>query len=144
MIVLNPKQTIQTLSSLFSAAGGQSSSSADASELLELQKTISSLQEAAGEREKQVSELRASLEEAQKKQASLQLEKDDVQEENACLLENYTRLQASVSELQTRVQEQEGKTLQKAQLDHEIQVLRTNLAGTTSFSLIETSFPAAV
>lgn len=122
------EERIEELEEQIQNAGGQSSSSADASELLELQKTISSLQEAAGEREKQVSELRASLEEAQKKQASLQLEKDDVQEENACLLENYTRLQASVSELQTRVQEQEGKTLQKAQLDHEIQVLRTNLA----------------
>lgn len=52
------------------------------------------------------------------------------------LLQNYTRLQASVSELQARVQEQEEKTLQKAQLDHEIQVLRTNLAGILGFLFI--------
>uniref|UniRef100_A0A8C4EVH1 Thyroid hormone receptor interactor 11 n=1 Tax=Dicentrarchus labrax TaxID=13489 RepID=A0A8C4EVH1_DICLA len=103
-------------------------STSDASKLLELQKTISSLQEAADEREKQLAELSARLEEAQRKQASLQLEKDDAQEENAGLLQNYTRLQASVVELQTRVQEQEGKALQKAQLDHEIQELKNNLA----------------
>lgn len=72
----------------------------------------------------------ASLEEAQRKQASLQLEKDQVQEENAGLLQNYSRFQTSVAELQTRVQEQEGRTLQKAQLEHEIQTLRNNLEGT--------------
>lgn len=72
----------------------------------------------------------ASLEEAQRKQASLQLEKDQVREENAGLLQNYSRFQTSVAELQTRVQEQEGRTLQKAQLEHEIQTLRNNLEGT--------------
>uniref|UniRef100_A0A667YJB4 Thyroid hormone receptor interactor 11 n=1 Tax=Myripristis murdjan TaxID=586833 RepID=A0A667YJB4_9TELE len=96
---------------------------------LDLQKTIRSLEEAAEQREKQLAELTASLEEAQEQQASLQLEKDDAQAENAELLQNYTRLQASVAELQTRVQEQEGKALQKAQLDHEIQGLRKALAG---------------
>ncbi|GLD47712.1 thyroid receptor-interacting protein 11 [Lates japonicus] len=108
-------------------SGGQTSPSSDTSKLPELQKTIRSLQEAAEQREKQLAELSASLEEAQGKQASLQLEKDEAQEENAGLLQNYMRLQASVAELQTRVQEQEGKALQKAQLDHEIQVLRQNL-----------------
>uniref|UniRef100_A0AAQ4P3S6 Thyroid hormone receptor interactor 11 n=1 Tax=Gasterosteus aculeatus aculeatus TaxID=481459 RepID=A0AAQ4P3S6_GASAC len=108
--------------------GGPSTSPSDASELHQLQKAISSLQETAGQREKQLAELSAGLEEAQAKQASLQLEKDEVQEENTELLQNYTRLQASVTELQTRVQEQEGKSLQKAQLDHEIQVLRKSLA----------------
>uniref|UniRef100_A0A3Q3K9Z9 GRIP domain-containing protein n=1 Tax=Monopterus albus TaxID=43700 RepID=A0A3Q3K9Z9_MONAL len=98
------------------------------SKLLELQKTIQSLQEAAEQREKQLTELSASLEEAQRKQAALQLENDDAQEENAVLLQNYTRLQTSVTDLQTRVQEQEGKALQKAQLDHEIQLLRDNLS----------------
>lgn len=93
---------------------------------------MQSLQGAAEQREEQLSELSASLEEAQRKQALLQLEKDDAQEENAGLLQNYTRLQASVVELQTRVQEQEGKALQKAQLDQEIQVLRKNLEGTRS------------
>uniref|UniRef100_A0A8C2WPE8 Thyroid hormone receptor interactor 11 n=1 Tax=Cyclopterus lumpus TaxID=8103 RepID=A0A8C2WPE8_CYCLU len=108
-------------------------SPSDASKLPELQKTISSLQEAADQRENQLAELSASLEEAHTKQASLQAEKDEAQEENTGLLQNYTRLQASVTELQTRVQEQEGKSLQKAQLDHEIQVLKTNLAGILLF-----------
>ncbi|XP_034418796.1 thyroid receptor-interacting protein 11 isoform X2 [Cyclopterus lumpus] len=108
--------------------GGPATSPSDASKLPELQKTISSLQEAADQRENQLAELSASLEEAHTKQASLQAEKDEAQEENTGLLQNYTRLQASVTELQTRVQEQEGKSLQKAQLDHEIQVLKTNLA----------------
>uniref|UniRef100_A0A672JMG2 GRIP domain-containing protein n=1 Tax=Salarias fasciatus TaxID=181472 RepID=A0A672JMG2_SALFA len=97
------------------------------SELSELQKSLQSLQEAAEQREKQLSELSGGLEAAQEKQASLQAERDEAQEENAGLLQNYTRLQASVAELQTRVQEQEGKALQKAQLDHEIQTLRSNL-----------------
>lgn len=74
-------------------------------------------------------ELSARLEEAKQKELFLLLEKDEVQEENGVLLENYTRLQASVAELQTRVQEQEEKSLQKAQTDHEIQELRKSLAG---------------
>uniref|UniRef100_A0A674PNM8 Thyroid hormone receptor interactor 11 n=1 Tax=Takifugu rubripes TaxID=31033 RepID=A0A674PNM8_TAKRU len=96
----------------------------DASEVAELQKTLISLRNTADEREKQLAELSASLEEAKQKELSLLLEKDEVQEQNGVLLENYTRLQASVTELQTRVQEQEEKSLQKAQLDHEIQELR--------------------
>ncbi|XP_023252109.1 thyroid receptor-interacting protein 11 [Seriola lalandi dorsalis] len=108
-------------------SGGQSSSSSDASKLPELQRSVRSLQEEAEQREKQLAELSAGLEEAQRKQAELQAEKDEAQEENAGLLQNYMRLQASVAELQTRVQEQEGKAVQKAQLDHEIQVLRQNL-----------------
>ena len=78
-------------------------------------------------------ELTTSLEEARREQARLQLEKDETQGENGELLQNYTRLQASVSELQTRVQEQEGKALHKAQLDSEIQGLRKALAGMLSY-----------
>lgn len=113
----------------FSPGGSQASSPLDSPKVLDLQKAMRSLEEAAEQREKQLAELTASLEEAQEQQASLQLEKDDAQAENAELLQNYTRLQASVAELQTRVQEQEGKALQKAQLDHEIQGLRKALAG---------------
>uniref|UniRef100_A0A7N8XYZ5 Thyroid hormone receptor interactor 11 n=1 Tax=Mastacembelus armatus TaxID=205130 RepID=A0A7N8XYZ5_9TELE len=109
-------------------SGGQTSSPSDASKLPELQKTIKSLQETAEQQEKQLAELQHSLEEARRKHAALQLEKNETQDENAGLLQNYTRLQASVTELQTRVQEQEGKALQKAQLDHEIQMLRNNLS----------------
>ena len=126
------RENVTPSSKSFSPGGGQASSPSDASKLLELQKTVKSLQEAAEQREKQLSDLSASLEEAQTKQASLQLERDDAQEENAGLLQNYTRLQTSVAELQTRVQEQEGKALQKAQLDQEIQALRQSLAGILS------------
>lgn len=110
-------------------AGRPAASPSDGSEVAELQKTLISLQNAADEREKQLSELSARLEEAKQKELFLLLEKDEVQEENAVLLENYTRLQASVAELQTRVQEQEEKSLQKAQIDHEVQELRKSLAG---------------
>lgn len=110
-------------------AGHPVTSPSDGSEVAELQKTLISLQNTADEREKQLSELSARLEEAKQKELFLLLEKDEVQEENGVLLENYTRLQASVSELQTRVQEQEEKSLQKAQIDHEIQELRKSLAG---------------
>lgn len=89
-----------------------------------------SLQNTAEEREKQLAELSARLEEAKQKELSLVLAKDEVQEENGVLLENYTRLQTSVTELQARVQEQEEKSLQKTQLDHEIEELRKSLAGT--------------
>uniref|UniRef100_A0A8C2YYP1 Thyroid hormone receptor interactor 11 n=1 Tax=Cyclopterus lumpus TaxID=8103 RepID=A0A8C2YYP1_CYCLU len=122
------EERIEELEEQIHGGGGPATSPSDASKLPELQKTISSLQEAADQRENQLAELSASLEEAHTKQASLQAEKDEAQEENTGLLQNYTRLQASVTELQTRVQEQEGKSLQKAQLDHEIQVLKTNLA----------------
>ncbi|XP_036927353.1 thyroid receptor-interacting protein 11 [Acanthopagrus latus] len=121
------EERIEELEEQIQSGGSQPTSPSD-SKLPELQKAISSLQEAADQREKQLAELSASLEEARRNEASLQLERDDALEENAGLLQNYTRLQASVTELQTRVQEQEGKALQKVQLEHEIQVLRKNLA----------------
>lgn len=114
---------------IFPAGGSPVGSSSDASKLPELQKTIQALQETADRRERQLSELTAGLQDAQKTQASLQLERDDAQEENAQLLQNYSRLQASVEELQKRVEEQEGKALQQAQLNHEIQMLRNSLGG---------------
>lgn len=110
-------------------AGRPAASPSDGQEVAELQKTLISLQSAADEREKRLTELSARLEEAKQKELFLLLEKDEVQEENGVLLENYTRLQASVAELQTRVQEQEEKSLQNAQVDHEIQELRKSLAG---------------
>ncbi|XP_068607857.1 thyroid receptor-interacting protein 11 [Brachionichthys hirsutus] len=122
------EERIEELEDQIQSGGGHSTPSSDASKLPELQKTISSLHEAADQRETQLAELSSRLEEAQKRQASLQLEKDDAQEENAGLLHNYTRLQASVTELQARVQEQEAKALQKAQLENEIQVLQNSLA----------------
>uniref|UniRef100_A0AAX7SS40 GRIP domain-containing protein n=1 Tax=Astatotilapia calliptera TaxID=8154 RepID=A0AAX7SS40_ASTCA len=121
------EERIEELEEQIQSGGGQPTSVSDTSKLHELHQTIQSLQEAAEQHEKQLAELSANLEEAQKIQASLQLEKDDAQQENTGLLQNYTRLQASVAELQTRVQEQEGKALQKAQLDHEIQMLRNSL-----------------
>lgn len=80
-----------------------------------------------------MAKLSARLEDAENKQVSLQLEKDEVQKENTELLENYNRLQASVIELQTRVQEQEEKALQKDQLDKESRPLRKSLASTPLF-----------
>ncbi|XP_071222976.1 thyroid receptor-interacting protein 11-like isoform X3 [Salvelinus alpinus] len=91
-----------------------------------LKELTASLEEAAEERLK---ELTASLEEAGRRQATLQREKMEAQAENAELLQNNTQLQSSVTALQTRVQEQEGKAWNKAQLDQEIQGLRNALAG---------------
>lgn len=78
-----------------------------------------------------MAKLSARLEDAENKQVSLQLEKDEVQKENTELLDNYKGLQASVIELQTRVQEQEEKALQKDQL--EIRPLRKSLASASLF-----------
>ncbi|KAM4540897.1 thyroid receptor-interacting protein 11 [Fundulus diaphanus] len=122
------EERIEELEEQIHSGGSQVSSPSESPKLLELQKNIQSLQDAAEEREKQLAELSASLEDARRQQASLQLERDDAQEENAGLLQNYSRLQASVAELQTRVQEQEGKALQKTQFEQEIQTLRHNLA----------------
>ncbi|XP_015246159.1 PREDICTED: thyroid receptor-interacting protein 11 [Cyprinodon variegatus] len=121
------EERIEELEEQIQSGGGHVSSLSDSSKLQELQKEIRSLQEAAEQREKQLAELSASLEDARTKQTSLQQERDEAQEENADLLQNYSRLQASVTELQTRVQEQEGKALQKNQYEHEIQNLRNNL-----------------
>lgn len=97
--------------------------------MLDLQNTVRSLQEEAEQQERTLRDLTSGLEEAGRKRAALLLEKDEAQAENAELLQNYTRLQTSVAELQTRVQEQEGKALHKAQFDNEIQGLRKALAG---------------
>ncbi|XP_054913154.1 thyroid receptor-interacting protein 11 isoform X2 [Poeciliopsis prolifica] len=122
------EERIEELEEQIRSGDGQVSSPSDSSKLPELQRNVQTLQEAAERREKQLAELSASLEDAQRNQASLQLERDDALEENAGLLQNYSRLQASVAELQTRVQEQEGKALQKTQFEQEIQTLRNNLA----------------
>ncbi|XP_014824311.1 PREDICTED: thyroid receptor-interacting protein 11 [Poecilia mexicana] len=122
------EERIEELEEQIHSGDGQVSSPSDSSKLPELQRNVQTLQEAAERREKQLAELSASLEDAWRNQASLQQERDDALEENAGLLQNYSRLQASVAELQTRVQEQEGKALQKTQFEHEIQTLRNNLA----------------
>lgn len=121
------EERIEELEEQIQNVGGAASPSADSSELSELQKSVQTLQEAAEQREKQLSEVSAALEEAQKSRALLQQAKDEALGENAELLQNYTRLQGSVVELQTRVLEQEGKSLQKTQLDQEILALRSNL-----------------
>ncbi|XP_017271792.1 thyroid receptor-interacting protein 11 [Kryptolebias marmoratus] len=123
------EERIEELEDQVHNGSSQVSSSSDASKVLKLQTSVKSLEEAAEQREKQLAELSASLEDAQRQRAALQLERDEAQEENAGLLQNYSRLQASVVELQTRVQEQEGKALQKAQLEHEIHTLRAKLEG---------------
>uniref|UniRef100_A0A8C5H230 GRIP domain-containing protein n=1 Tax=Gouania willdenowi TaxID=441366 RepID=A0A8C5H230_GOUWI len=121
------EERIEELEEQIHNGGGEVRSPSESAKLHELQETIQTLKEAAEQREQQLSELSTSLEEAKRKQVSLQLEKEETQEENAGLLQNYTRLQASVTELQTRVQEQEGKALQRAQLENEIQTLRNSL-----------------
>lgn len=101
----------------------------DSTKLQEMQSTIQSLQEEAEIQHRKHGDLLASLEEAKSHRAQLEREKEEAAAENAELLQNYSRLQKSVSELQARVQEQEGKSMQKAQQDNEIQTLRKALAG---------------
>uniref|UniRef100_A0A671QWL0 Thyroid receptor-interacting protein 11-like n=1 Tax=Sinocyclocheilus anshuiensis TaxID=1608454 RepID=A0A671QWL0_9TELE len=101
----------------------------DSAKFQELQSTIQSLQEEAELQCKQHSDLLASLEEAERQKAKLEREKEEATAENTELLQNYSRLQKSVNELQARVQEQEGKSMLKAQHDNEIQILKKALAG---------------
>uniref|UniRef100_A0A672P7I3 Thyroid receptor-interacting protein 11-like n=1 Tax=Sinocyclocheilus grahami TaxID=75366 RepID=A0A672P7I3_SINGR len=101
----------------------------DSAKFQELQSTIQSLQEEAELQCKQHSDLLASLEEAERQKAKLEREKEAATAENTELLQNYSRLQKSVNELQARVQEQEGKSMLKAQHDNEIQILKKALAG---------------
>ncbi|XP_052428107.1 thyroid receptor-interacting protein 11-like [Carassius gibelio] len=101
----------------------------DSAKLQELQSTIQSLQEEAELQRKQHRDLLASFEEAERQKAKLEREKEETTAENTELLQNYSRLQKSVYELQARVQEQEGKSMLKAQNDNEIQTLKKALAG---------------
>lgn len=116
-----------------SPAGGATvatlSATQDSSQLKELQATICSLQEEAKNQKITHEELMASLEEAGHLRMTLEREKEEAKAENTELLQNLSRLQSSVSELQTRVQEQEGKAMFKAQQDSEIQSLRKTLTG---------------
>ncbi|XP_051942917.1 thyroid receptor-interacting protein 11 [Hippocampus zosterae] len=118
------EERIEELEEQLQNGASPASSLSNPSKELELQTTVAALRQAAEEREARLSELSAGLDEAQR----LRSERDGALEENAALLQNYARLQASVEELQARVREQEGKAMQKAQLEHEIQVLRDNLA----------------
>uniref|UniRef100_A0A8C1YJN7 Thyroid hormone receptor interactor 11 n=1 Tax=Cyprinus carpio TaxID=7962 RepID=A0A8C1YJN7_CYPCA len=101
----------------------------DSAKLQELHSTIQSLQEEAELHRKQHRDLLASLEEAEHQKTKLEREKEEATAENTELLQNYSRLQKSVNELQARVQEQEGKSMLKAQHDDEIQTLKKALAG---------------
>ncbi|TSV02066.1 Thyroid receptor-interacting protein 11 [Bagarius yarrelli] len=102
--------------------------SPNSSKLEELQAMIRSLEEEARSRNQKCGNLAASLEEARHQVVQLQQERDAVKAENSELLQNYARLQSSVSELQTRVQEQESKAMVKAQHDNEMLALRKALA----------------
>uniref|UniRef100_A0A672Q2C3 Thyroid receptor-interacting protein 11-like n=1 Tax=Sinocyclocheilus grahami TaxID=75366 RepID=A0A672Q2C3_SINGR len=100
----------------------------DSAKLQELQ-SIQSLHEEAELQRKQHRDLLASLEEAEHQKTKLEREMEEATAENTELLQNYSRLQKSVNELQARVQEQEGKSMLKAQHDNEIQTLKKALAG---------------
>lgn len=107
-----------------------------------MESTIQSLQEEAEIQHRKYSDLLASLEEVKHHRTKLEREKEEAAAENAELLQNYSRLQKSVSELQARVQEQEGKSMLKAQQDSEIQTLRKALAGMQNTGNYEgSSFP---
>lgn len=101
----------------------------DSSKLEQLQAALLFLREEAELQNAKCSELAASLEEARHQGAELQREKEEAKAENSELLQNYARLQSSVCELQTRVQEQESKAMVKAQHDSEIHALRKALTG---------------
>ncbi|XP_023691785.1 thyroid receptor-interacting protein 11 isoform X1 [Paramormyrops kingsleyae] len=120
------EERIEELEQIQSGAPG---SSQESSKVAELQTKIAILQDGAAHQGKKLQELSDSLVEARGMQTLLQREKDEAQAENGQLMQNYARLQSSVEELQTRVQEQEGKTLHKAQLENEIQMLKKALAG---------------
>ncbi|KAI4905023.1 hypothetical protein NFI96_020183 [Prochilodus magdalenae] len=126
------EERIEELEEQIQSGGGATvaapSAPQDSSRLQELQATVHSLREELGLQKAKHDELMAGLEEAGRLRTALEREKEEAKVENAELLQNYSRLQSSVSELQTRVQEQEGKAMFKAQQDGEIQALRKALA----------------
>lgn len=95
----------------------------------ELQATIHSLRKELELQSVKILELTANLDEAGHQTERLEREKEECKAENGELLQNYSRLQSSVNELQTRVQEQESKALLKTQQDNELQALRKALSG---------------
>ncbi|XP_073689902.1 thyroid receptor-interacting protein 11 [Garra rufa] len=127
------EERIEELEEQLQTEGGnvvqKSTTVQDSAKLQELQSTIETLQEEAELQRKQHRDLLASLEEAEQQKAKLEREKEEATAENTELLQNYSRLQKSVNELQARVQEQEGKSMLKAQHDSEIQTLKKALAG---------------
>ncbi|XP_067242636.1 thyroid receptor-interacting protein 11 isoform X2 [Chanodichthys erythropterus] len=126
------EERIEELEEQLQCEGGnvvQKSTTVQDSKLQELQSTIQSLQEEAELQRKEYRDLLARLEEAEHHKAKIEREKEEANAENAELLQNYSRLQKSVNELQDRVQEQEGKSMLKAQHDNEIQALKKALAG---------------
>ncbi|XP_066534716.1 thyroid receptor-interacting protein 11 isoform X2 [Hoplias malabaricus] len=125
------EERIEELEEQIQSGGGGTFATAsapqDSSKIEELQATIHSLREEAEFQKTKHDEFMDRLEEAKHMKARLEREKEEAKAENAELLQNYSRLQSSVSELQTRVQEQEGKAMFKAQQDNEIQALRKAL-----------------
>ncbi|XP_062851781.1 thyroid receptor-interacting protein 11 [Trichomycterus rosablanca] len=100
----------------------------DSSKHEELQATIRSFRKELELQSAKTLELTANLDEACHQREELEREKEAFKVENGELLHNYSRLQSSVNELQTRVQEQESKALLKAQQDNELQALRKALS----------------
>ncbi|XP_052468774.1 thyroid receptor-interacting protein 11 [Carassius gibelio] len=127
------EERIEELEEQLQSEGGnvaqKSTTVQDSTKLQELQSTIQSLQEEAELQRKQHRDLLASLEEAEHQKTKLEREKEEAAVENTELLQNYSRLQKSVNELQARVQEQEGKSMLKTQHENEIQTLKKALAG---------------
>ncbi|TRY86805.1 hypothetical protein DNTS_020526 [Danionella cerebrum] len=110
------------------SASQKSTTMQDPCKLQELQSTIQSLQDEADVQRKQHKDLLIRLEEEEHQKARFEKEKEEATAENAELLQNYSRLQKSVNELQARVLEQEEKSMMKSQHEIEIQVLKKALA----------------
>ncbi|XP_035249905.1 thyroid receptor-interacting protein 11 [Anguilla anguilla] len=137
------EERIEELEEQIQSGSLGSASAGESSRIAELQSRIQAQQEEAELQDRKLRELTESLaalgreqaalrqekEEARAEYRELLQEKEEAQAENRELLQNYARLQSSVEELQTRVQEQEGKALHKAHLDNEIQALKKALAG---------------
>ncbi|XP_058843513.1 thyroid receptor-interacting protein 11-like [Acipenser ruthenus] len=114
--------------------GGSSAGTPEHFKASEQQQTIRAMEieltsrkQSAEELEHKIKEMTESLIVAEQERVALLQEKEDAQSETDTLMQTYKRLQNTVDELQTRVDDQTEKSMQKSHLENEINGLKKAL-----------------
>lgn len=114
--------------------GGSSAGTPEHFKASEQQQTIRAMEieltsrkQSAEELEHKIKEMTESLIVAEQERVALLQEKENAQAETDTLMQTYKRLQNTVDELQTRVDDQTEKSMQKSHLENEINGLKKAL-----------------
>lgn len=97
---------------------------------------MTSRKQSAEKLEHKIQEMTESLIVAEQERVALLQEKENAQAETDTLMQTYKRLQNTVDELQTRVDDKTEKSMQKSHLENEINGLKKALVGKVPVTVV--------